>query len=93
MLELTLARRDGGWLAEVTVRGDTDTKHRVTVRREARDRLAGDRTSVEDLVRASFEFLLEREPNTAILREFDLDAISRYFPDYVAEMQRRFDRA
>jgi hypothetical protein len=34
------------------------------------------------LVQISFEFLLEREPATAILRRFDLDVIGRYFPEY-----------
>ena len=34
----------------------------------------------EDLVRASFAFLLEREPSESILREFDLTVIGRYFP-------------
>jgi hypothetical protein len=34
------------------------------------------------LVRASFEFLLEREPASSILRRFDLAAISTYFPEY-----------
>jgi len=37
---------------------------------------------VEDLVRRSFEFLLEREPAESILRRFDLAVIQRYFPDY-----------
>ncbi len=37
----------------------------------------------------SFEFLLEREPATSILRRFSLDVIGDYFPDYEAEMTRR----
>ena len=36
----------------------------------------------EELLEASFEFLLEREPKEAILRQFDLPVIERYFPDY-----------
>ena len=43
----------------------------------------------EELVRASFEFLLEREPASSILRKFSLDIISRYFPDYSAEIRAR----
>ncbi|MEZ5397399.1 MAG: hypothetical protein R2724_32110 [Bryobacterales bacterium] len=34
------------------------------------------------LVERSFEFLLEREPNTSILSQFDLSVIQRYFPEY-----------
>ena len=44
----------------------------------------------ETLVRASFEFLLEREPVTSILSTFSLDVIGRYFPEYHREMRARF---
>jgi hypothetical protein len=44
---------------------------------------------VDDLVRASFGFLLEREPRESILRSFDLSAISRYFPEYEREIRQR----
>jgi hypothetical protein len=37
---------------------------------------------VEDLVRRSFDFLLEREPPSSILGTFDLSVIERYFPEY-----------
>jgi hypothetical protein len=35
---------------------------------------------------ASFEFLLDCEPASSILREFSLDVISQYLPSYPAEM-------
>ena len=38
--------------------------------------------SVEELVRASFEFLLQREPPASILADLDLSAIERYFPEF-----------
>jgi hypothetical protein len=44
----------------------------------------------ETLVRASFEFLLAREPASSILPRFDLTVIERYFPEWRAEMERRF---
>ncbi len=40
----------------------------------------------EELVRKSFEFLLEREPKESILREFNLNVISKYFPEYEKEI-------
>jgi hypothetical protein len=43
----------------------------------------------DELVRASFEFLLKREPATSILREFSLDVISHYFPSYPGEIGAR----
>lgn len=62
------------------------TTHRVRVSRAERERYGGG--DVTDLVARSFEFLLAREPNTSILREFDLSAIERYFPDYPSEIAR-----
>jgi hypothetical protein len=75
----------------VTVReGGRSSTHVVTVEPEYARGLAGDAVSREDLVRGSFEFLLEREPKEAILRSFDLSVIARYFPEYQSEIARRF---
>jgi hypothetical protein len=41
-----------------------------------------------DLVRDSFAFLLVREAREAILREFDLPIIGRYFPEWESEITR-----
>jgi hypothetical protein len=76
-----------GWLAEVTVRGPAMTTHRVRVSKAERERYGGGR-EVTDLVRRSFDFLLAREPNTSILREFDLSTIERYFPEYPRAIAR-----
>jgi hypothetical protein len=73
-------------VAEVTVSGRETTTHRVRVSRAERERYESE--DVADLVRRSFEFLLAREPNTSILREFDLSTIERYFPEYAREIRR-----
>jgi hypothetical protein len=44
----------------------------------------------ETLVRASFDFLLDREPAGSILPSFDLSVIARYFPEWRGEMLRRW---
>ena len=75
-----------GHAAEVTVNDRETTTHRVRVSRAERERYGGG--DVADLVRRSFEFLLAREPNTSILREFDLSTIERYFPEYPREIAR-----
>ena len=67
---------------EVTVEGPIKTSHKVTVMPQVYQQLTDGKTSVETLVEKSFEFLLEREPNTSILRSFDLTVIGRYFPEY-----------
>lgn len=74
----------------VTVRQRTSTVHTVTVSPAHHRRLTGGRAGPEALVEASFRFLLEREPNTAILSAFEIDEIGRYFPEYEAAMQARF---
>lgn len=67
---------------EVTVAERTTTVHTVTVAADYAAKLTGGKTSTEQLVQRSFDFLLERESNTSILRSFDLPVIGRYFPEY-----------
>jgi hypothetical protein len=76
-----------GWLARVRIDGGTE--HEVTVRRDYLDYIAL-AAAPEEIVRASFEFLLDREPPGAILRRFDLAVIGRYFPEYEGEIKARF---
>lgn len=86
MVVITVKGRGDG-LYEVTVRqASSTTEHRVTVRESTLERI-GRGASAEDLVGASFHFLLEREPKESILREFDLTTISRYFPEYEDEVR------
>ena len=80
---------EGGWRCSVTVGDDGGaTSHSVLVDRETLDDLAPG-GSPEDLVRASFGFLLEREPRESILRSFELPIIGRYFADYPDAIRRR----
>lgn len=74
-----------GWIAEVDVRDRSRTRHVVRVSKPELERYGGG--DVESLVRRSFEFLLDREPNTSILREFSLSTIESYFPEYAAAIR------
>lgn len=67
---------------KVTVKAQSTTTHTVTVSPDYLEKLTGGNTPAETLVEESFEFLLEREPNTSILSSFDLPVIQRYFPEY-----------
>ncbi len=71
----------------VTVVGQLNTMHQVKVAISYALSLTASKISTMQLVKNSFEFLLAREPNTSILREFDLSIISAYFPDYELEMR------
>jgi hypothetical protein len=77
--------KDGGWESTVVVerRGERH-EYNVSVSEIslARWGSGSTRNDVEDLVRRSFEFLLEREPPSAILRRFELGVIESYFPEY-----------
>jgi hypothetical protein len=78
---ITVTRRDGE-IFEVTVRGRATTAHTVTLDSSYYQKLTGGKVAPEALIEKSFEFLLEREPNTSILARFDLPVIGRYFPEY-----------
>jgi hypothetical protein len=80
----------GGWVCEVALEhGGEQSRHTVSVS-ESDVRRWGQgqgEAAVEDLVRRSFDFLLEREPPSSILRRFDLAVIGRYFPDYDQQLK------
>jgi len=76
---------------EVTVQDGSTTTHTVTVQPDYAARLTGGQVPVDRLVSRSFDFLLEREPNTSILRRFDLPVIGRYFPEYEKVIRRMLD--
>lgn len=83
-----------GWIADVAVRhGGREHAYRVRVPEVAWRRLTGGRVPVEELVRASLEFLLEREPPESILAAFEVTVIPRYFHDYENAMAARFRAA
>jgi hypothetical protein len=83
---------DTGWACTVQVsESNGQTRHSVTVSRKDFEQLTnGKPTTPEELVRKSFDFLLERESKNQILRQFDLPLIARYFPEYPAEIRKRF---
>ena len=77
----------------VEVAGAPPSAHEVTISDAAHARLTAGRMTKEALLRASFAFLLAREPNTAILARFEIEVIGRYFPDYAAAMRQEAEPA
>jgi len=87
-LDVSCEPVDGGWHCRVEVDAGSElTRHSVRVSRADFDRWGGG-GPVEELVRRSFEFLLEREPAGSILREFELAVIQRYFPEFDQNFRR-----
>jgi len=79
----------GPGVYQVIVETGSTTQHTVTVTPEYWERLTGGGIPVETLIEKSFEFLLERESNSSILRSFDLPVIQRYFPEYESTIAKR----
>ncbi len=77
---------------EVVVEGDQETTHRVHMSQEYYRSLCGATITHEFVLISAFRFLLEREPNTAILAEFDVQDINHYFPEFEKEIKDRLNR-
>ncbi len=75
---------------QVTVSKQTETTHNVTLDDEYYQKLTSGSVDPEVLIKASFEFLLQREDNSSILRTFDLPVIQSYFADYEEIMKKKF---
>ena len=74
-------------LFKVSIKDNIDTCHLVTLKDEIFQKLTQEKITKEKLINFSFEFLLKKEKNTQILREFELQVISEYFPDYIENIK------
>jgi hypothetical protein len=81
---------DTGTRFSVTLRDDDGsvTSHVVSVSDVDWERFGRGYQTPDQLVRASFTYLLEHEPKESILRSFELNVIARYFPDFPATIAR-----
>jgi hypothetical protein len=81
---------EGGWHCRITVGDDPEaTSHEVIVAADDLVHLGPPGVTPELLVEESFAFLLEREPREAILREFEITMIGRYFPEFELEIRQQ----
>ena len=72
---------------EIIVKADQLTKHVVSVTDQMLLNLTNNKISKKELLNFSFNFLIEREPNTSILSKFDIIVISKYFPEYISKVK------
>ena len=75
---------------KVIVTQNSTTEHDVTASKDFLNQFTKYNISPENFVKHSFEFLLDREPNTSILRKFDITIISNYFPEYTETIKEYF---
>ena len=73
---------------EIIINKKPITKHTVLLTDEYHYILTEKKISKKKLLEYSFQFLLEREPNTSILSFFELNIISKYFPEYENEIKK-----
>jgi hypothetical protein len=82
-------QREEGWTFLVEVgHGDDLAEFFVDVDKEYWTRLTTRRIEPAELVRVTFEFLLDKEPKEVILKKFNVSDVSGYFPNYENEIRR-----
>tara|TARA_B100000900_G_C20418733_1_gene650015 strand:- start:79 stop:366 length:288 start_codon:yes stop_codon:yes gene_type:complete len=67
---------------KIKIINDINTNHTVTLDDDYFNKLTKNKTTKKKLIEFSFFFLLTKEKNTSILPEFELEIISKYFPEY-----------
>lgn len=78
----------------VRVSASSVTTHTVTVPAGLAEELGIPTDTVAGqaaLIEESFTFLLDREPNTSILRNFSVEVIGDYYPEWRTVIKARFE--
>ena len=88
-MNIEIEKQEEGQFIVTVTEGTSKSSHLVTVKADYYQTLTGGKATEEELVRKSFEFLLEREPKEAILGQFEIELIARYFPEYEGEIKKR----
>ena len=85
-MEILIKKNDENTFA-VSIESSVNSNHLVTLNDEIHFEMTEGIKSKEELILFSFKFLLERENNTSILSNFNLETIQNYFPEYKNEIQ------
>ena len=73
---------------KVTVNKESTTEHLVLLNDNFYQNITNGKITRKDLIIKSFKFLLLRESNQSILKEFNLEVINQYFPEYNNEIKK-----
>ena len=84
-MDITIKKEDHN-LFIVKINSKNNSIHRVILKDDFHNHLTQGKISKEELIKLSFQFLLQRESNTSILSSFELKMISNYFPEYEKEI-------
>ena len=82
-----LIKKNDNYTFAVSIESSINSNHIVTLNDDIHNEMIKGFKSKEELILFSFKFLLERENNTSILSNFNLEIIQIYFPEYKNEIQ------
>ena len=85
-MEILIKKNDNNTFT-VSIKSLINSEHIITLNDDFYFEMTEDIKSKEELILFSFKFLLERENNTSILSNFNLEIIQNYFPEYKNEIQ------
>lgn len=85
-MEILIKKNDNNTFV-VSIESSVNSNHIVTLNDDIYFEMTEGIKSKEELILFSFKFLLERENNTSILSNFNLETIQNYFPEYKNEIQ------
>ena len=85
-MEILIKKNDNNTFA-VSIESSINSNHIVALNDDIHNQMTKGFKSKEELILFSFKFLLERENNTSILSNFNLEIIQNYFPEYKNEIQ------
>ena len=72
----------------VKIEDHNRTEHKVTLNNDLYEEFSNGR-SKEQFINDCFRFLLEREPKESILKEFNIEIIGKYFPEWKDEIRTK----
>ena len=85
-MEILIKKNDNNTFS-VSIESSINSIHLVTLNDDIHFEMTEGVKSKEELILFSFKFLLERENNSSILSNFNLETIQNYFPEYKNEIQ------
>ena len=90
-LEIQSATEENNsWSYQVKLdEGRSSHQYQVTLSRTDYEQWSQGQAEPEQVIQAAFDFLLEREPASAILSGFDCSVIRRYFPEVDRELPKK----
>jgi len=79
---ITVNKQDENTFQVTVEESDSQSTHTVTLDDQYHKKLSGNIIPKEELIKKSFEFLLNREPKESIMSSFNLKVINKFFPEF-----------